>query len=613
MENPDPLMEHPDQLKTPAPAGQRGYGDLDDFLWDAASWDPAAEQVLLDVCHHGTREELVAAARRLLDERLLTEPAMVDRLIWLLTEAGALDPGHLAAAAGEPGSTQPGAPGDPPGPAIPMTGRETESVWGQREATHRRDGLSIVCITGPAGIGKTRLARAIVEAIGGPQPSRRLEVSLSSAAPGNQDHQLATAPHAALLDLLIQAGMGASDVPATLEGRRACYLEMLAGQRAVLLIDGAIDESQVLPLLPPTRGSVVVTSRSALTGLSDWDARYISLEPLNRAGSRQLAQHAFEALEAEAPDAVIAAICEWCAGVPGSIILVCRWMAATAAAEGLALETLTERIRAAHAEGARATAIFGLLQADQQAVVRALGWLQLPVADLTTVCLATGLSQDRAQAALDQLTRMGLTSSAAPTWTMMPLAASWARVPGWGQVTDAEAEPILGPVLDLYRLRAENLRDVLTASPPGSLPVLRAWAEERWQAGQAGRSAILRAAAGSPCPALGRRLAAVVMDVAAYAEEGETGWHETEQSIGPVLRIANDAGDRQLEERALEWLRSADRRRGVPGPGISGPGTPSVDPAGIPAPSGLTWLGSIATSGLSAPPALLFGAGAYRA
>ena len=72
-------MEFPDQLKQPAPAGHPGPDALDDFLWEAASWDEDVERMLREICPDGTDQELVEATQRLLDERLLTEPAMVYR------------------------------------------------------------------------------------------------------------------------------------------------------------------------------------------------------------------------------------------------------------------------------------------------------------------------------------------------------------------------------------------------------------------------------------------------------------------------------------------------------------------------------------------------------
>jgi hypothetical protein len=560
-------MTHPDQLRTPAPAERPGYGALGDFLLDAESWVPGIEQVLQEARRGGTGADLATAARRVLGERLLTEPGMMYRLVWLLAGVEGLDAGDLPPGPGGPGPDRSSRPGEPPGTTIQLTGRETESSVGARNATRRANGVGILCVSGQAGVGKTRLAREIVTAIGGEGPVLRLEASLSSPAPGIGDRQRATAAHDVLLGLLTQLGIRAADVPVTLAGRRDRYAAELAGRRSVLLIDGAIDESQVIPLLPPGPGSVVVTSRVPLPGLSDWgDGHQLRLGPLNQTGARLLARRAFGALGIEPQERVLTAVHEWCQGVPGPTVLVCRLMAVAAEAGGLSVEALAERIDAAHRKDADAAVLAGLLDEDQQVVMRALGLLQIPEADIEAVCLATGLDRDRARAALAQLDRIGLVSDegSGQTWGMTSLAASSAWVLALGQVQESEAEPIIGPVIGLYRLRAENLRDMMTASLPESMAPLRAWADEQWRAEVAGARAVLSAAADSSHPAQARQLAAAFMDIAAHTSGCESGWRETEASIGPVLRIASDADDHELAGRAAGWLGREAGLRGVP-------------------------------------------------
>src|SRR5438874_8728093 len=95
-------MKRPDQMKVPASGGRPAYDALDDFMAEAAAWDPAVEEMWPGDSDQepGDRDrELAGAARRLLDERRLTEPAMVYRLVGLLAEAGALAAGELAALA----------------------------------------------------------------------------------------------------------------------------------------------------------------------------------------------------------------------------------------------------------------------------------------------------------------------------------------------------------------------------------------------------------------------------------------------------------------------------------------------------------------------------------
>src|SRR5579863_8913670 len=422
-------MDHPDQLKTPVRNERPGTGALGGFLAETASWDPAVEEFLDRV---GADRGAAATARQLLDEKLVAEPAMVYRLVRLLTDAGELNPEHLAAASrGLPDVAPPGSGAE----ALPLVGRETELFRGTRAATRRAAGVSVLCVTGPAGIGKTRLARAIATAIGRRVPAAgRLEVSLSRAAPGPGPDRLVVTPHDALAELLVQLGVREPDIPASFAGRHARYIAELADRRPVLVLDDVIAEDQVLPLLPPRRGSVVVTSRAPLTGLNDQGAEPLSLGPLGPTWSRQLVMQCFATAETEVADALY----ELCAGVPGPTILAARWLATTVRTARPPAEALLEAMAEARGGEAVAAAVLGLLDEDQQAVVRVLGLLQLPEADLWTVCLGTGLSRERARAALDQLTSLGVVGHGQRDSTWVLCAAVQLRDPGSGRV--------LGPV-----------------------------------------------------------------------------------------------------------------------------------------------------------------------
>jgi hypothetical protein len=65
------------------------------------------------------------------------------------------------------------------------------------------------------------------------------------------------------------------------------------------------------------------------------------------------------------------------------------------------------------------------------------------------------------------------------------------------------------------------------------------------------------------------------MDLADYGEEHKSGWRETEASVAPVIRIASDASDHELEARAL---RSLERQTQLQGEATSGP---APEPAGV--------------------------------
>jgi DNA-binding SARP family transcriptional activator len=144
--------------------------------------------------------------------------------------------------------------------------------------------VAISVIAGPAGAGKTALARHWAEQVRDRFPDGRLCLSLRGHGPGPP-----VAPADALAEFLAALGATVSGHeppgglgPAELEERAARFRSLLAGRRMLVVLDDAASAEHVRPLLPGAAGcAALVTSRDPLIGLVARDgARRLDLEPL---------------------------------------------------------------------------------------------------------------------------------------------------------------------------------------------------------------------------------------------------------------------------------------------------------------------------------------------
>ncbi|MFC5925376.1 AfsR/SARP family transcriptional regulator [Micromonospora vulcania] len=137
------------------------------------------------------------------------------------------------------------------------------------------DGGRIHSIDGMAGSGKTTLAVHVATAIADRYPDAQLFIDLH----GHSTHA-PLGPAAAAATLLRQLGVPAERVPVSSEDRLALWRSELAGRRALVVLDNAVNAHQVVPLLPNgPHCLVLVTSRRRLVGLDD--ARPSSLPVLD--------------------------------------------------------------------------------------------------------------------------------------------------------------------------------------------------------------------------------------------------------------------------------------------------------------------------------------------
>ncbi|NUT46157.1 MAG: tetratricopeptide repeat protein [Saccharothrix sp.] len=181
--------------------------------------------------------------------------------------------------------------GDPPGPCPPVpkqlpgavhhfVNRAAEldklNLFVRSDSTSGTSGaVSVVVITGTAGVGKTALALHWAHQVRHHYPDGQLYVNLRGYDPGEP-----ITPGQALDRFLRALGVPASAIPTDVETAAEAYRSIIADQRVLIVLDNAASVPQVRPLLPGTASCLVlVTSRSQLSGLAVWSgARKIFLD-----------------------------------------------------------------------------------------------------------------------------------------------------------------------------------------------------------------------------------------------------------------------------------------------------------------------------------------------
>ncbi|TDQ00625.1 helix-turn-helix protein [Labedaea rhizosphaerae] len=145
----------------------------------------------------------------------------------------------------------------------------------------------VIAIDGPPGSGKTGLALHWAHHNKSAWPDGQLYVDLNGFAPTRYP---AASASAVLESFCRTLGADPQTLPRTESELAAHYRSLIAGRRLLVVLDNALDDRQVVPLLPGTGScAVLVTSRRVLSGLAvHADAHRLHLRDLTVSDAHQL-------------------------------------------------------------------------------------------------------------------------------------------------------------------------------------------------------------------------------------------------------------------------------------------------------------------------------------
>jgi DNA-binding SARP family transcriptional activator len=264
--------------------------------------------------------------------------------------------------------------------------------------------VPVALIAGMAGTGKTALVVHVANLLAEEFPDGQLYVDLRSGGTGRLD------PGQALSRLLRGLGVGEERLPDDLYERADLYRDVVGDRLILVVLDNAVDEAQVRPLLPGRSGcAVLVTSRARLGGLGA--GRLLELDVLARQQAVELLRQVLGservASERKAADELV----RLCGGLPLALRIAAarlltkpHWTLARMAAQ---LRDESRRLdELVHGEldvRGRFALSYSELDEVAKTVLRRVGMLGASGFRLASAATITGMNEADAEAALERL------------------------------------------------------------------------------------------------------------------------------------------------------------------------------------------------------------------